>query len=753
MSKIWSFAALFAVQSTAFANTNIVGSQCKEYLQPKSWQPIVNLPDKGIDIEADDVELQGTVSAEFTGNVIVNTHTMSLNATRALIDKKAGLLSATGPLFYQDYFTQVQSSGLFADLNANTISLLGAEYKLTQQRGKGGAEKLYASAKSITLENSSFTTCPGDEPFWQIEASSIELSKDEGWGETRNTVFKILDTPVIYLPYFTFPIDERRKSGLLTPTISSSNKYGLEIAAPYYLNLAPNYDLTLTPRYMTNQGLQLVSDFRYLTEVHEGQVAIEYLDRDDSEPELNERYLVHWQQKSYFKDDWRAHVDITNVSDDNYLTDLSSNFANQTDTQLYRTGSLTYLGEDWLVDMKLQDFEVLGDHLAAYAALPQVAFSSRKSTQFVGLDWDFEGEFAHFRNDDRLITEATRIHLEPRVSFSRRDYAWSFSSEARLMHTRYEQKGDMETTGYREDVSRTVPTVRVHGQLNFERNTAFFLDSGTQTLEPQFQYLYSPLRDQSHIGWYDTTKLQDDFMGLFRARRYSGYDRIAEANQLTLGATTRIYDAQSVERFNFSAGQIIYLENSVKPTEQRLTDNNNNDDTNYNALFAAETMLHWHKRWFFSGGIQYDADSKELVQSHATLDYRGDRDQLVQLNHRYVNDVSDYEIDQVGLFTSIPIDENWQVVASYHRDLTAKRSVESFVGIQYESCCWAIQVTANRQIETDLNRAINHDEAVFDSGFSIKFVLTGLGGEKRSDASKLLQQGIFGYRRPYFLNK
>lgn len=148
---------------------------------------------------------------------------------------------------------------------------------------------------------------------------------------------------------------------------------------------------------MANKGFQLITEFRYLTEQHQGKIGVEYLSKDDSEPQLDDRYLVHWQQKSYLSDKWRAFVDVTNVSDDNYLTDLTSEYANETDTQLYRTGSLSYLGEDWLVDLKLQDFEVLGDHRESYTALPQISFRTRDSYELVGLDWDFEGEFAIFK--------------------------------------------------------------------------------------------------------------------------------------------------------------------------------------------------------------------------------------------------------------------------------------------------------------------------------------------------------------------
>ncbi|CAM4015050.1 LPS assembly protein LptD [Pseudoalteromonas byunsanensis] len=747
MSKTWAAIVSVLVTTNAMAASESTSQQCGQFLQTQPWQPLSSLPSNAIDIRANDVEMQGKESAEFSGNVEINTNKMSLFASSALIDKKQSLLNATGPLRYRDPFTDVNANALYANLNDNEISLLGADYQLTQQLGRGGAEKFSVSGEKISLFNSSFTTCPSEQPFWALEADNITLSKQDGWGETHNAVLKILDTPVLYIPYFTFPIDERRKSGLLMPKIAPSSRYGLEVVLPYYWNIAPNYDATLSPRYLSNQGVQLISEFRYLTEQHSGLLGIEYLEKDDSEPALGERYLVHWNQQSYLSNNWRLSLDITNVSDDNYLTDLTSDYASETGTQLDRTGILSYLGEQWLTDIKLQTFEVLGDHTESYAALPQINWRNRFTYSALGLDFDLQGELSHFRNKELLIEEATRFHIEPKASYNISDYAWSLLGEVSLLHTRYKQEGNLQNTQFDSDVTRTLPKVRIHTQLNFERQSQLFSSGGTQTLEPQMQYLYTPERDQQNIGLYDTTKTQDDFYGLFREQRFSGVDRIAQANQITVGATTRLFDDKNLERFNFSAGQIIYLEDAVKPSAQSL-----GGQTNYNALFAAQTMIHWHRRWYFSAGIQYDADAKELIESHTTLDYKGDNNKLVQLNHRYASDVSGYEIDQAGMFASLPINDNWQLVASYHRDLTTSRSVEVFAGIRYESCCWAIQITGKRQIETDLNRTINQNDAQFDSSIGFSFVLKGLGGKSNYDIEQSLQQGLFNYRRPYFLN-
>jgi LPS-assembly protein len=747
MSKTWGILMLSVVSAPSLAEAELSHKLCGISMQTRTWQPMPGLELGAVDIRADDVELLGTQSAEFTGNVDINTVDMSLSAQSALIDKHRSLLNATGPITYQNAVSTVHSTGLNADLNNSEISLLGANYNLTEQLGKGGAEKLTVNESGLLLMNASFTACPGEIPVWAIEADEINLSRDEGWGETYNAVLRILDTPVLYLPYMTFPLDERRKSGLLTPSFSSSDRYGLETITPYYWNIAPNYDATITPRYMSRKGLQLQTEFRYLSDTSRGLVGIEYLNEDDSEPTLDSRYLFHWQQKSYFGENWRANVDITNVSDDNYLTDLTSNYASKTDTQLYRTGALTHLGETWRTDIKVQNFEVLGDHSESYAALPQINFTQTAPWRINNFDLSVSGEISHFTNDSATIDAATRVHIEPKARFDYKQYAWSFLSEVSLLQTNYKQHGDLEGTQYSKSVSRTLPKVRLYSQLNFERETSYFVQDGVQTLEPQLQYLYTPNKDQTEIALYDTTKLQDNFFGLFRDARFSGVDRIAAANQFTVGATTRLFSSENEELFNFSAGQIFYLSDSAKPTEQGI-----DVDTNYNALFAAQTMIHWHRRWYLSGGIQYDADGKQMIQSNVTLDYKGGDNQLVQLNHRYANDVSGNTIEQVGLFASLPVSDEWQFIASYHKDIENNRSVEVLTGLQYESCCWAFQITGHRQIETDLNQAIGEEQATFDSSIRLNFVLKGLGSKSSYDAQKLLQQGIFGYRRPYFLN-
>lgn len=461
------------------------------------WSPLKSIQFGSMDIKADNVELFGTQSAEFSGDVDINTAKLNIKASSALLDKQLGLFNATGPISYQDVISKIKSTGLNADLSNSQINLLGAEYQLTQQQARGAAEQLSINKSEFTLNNGSFTTCPIDNEFWSIHADKIILSQEEGWGETHGMTLKVLDTPILYLPYFTYPISDKRQSGFLIPSFGPSSKYGFEIETPFYWNIAENIDATITPRYMANQGVQLKTELRYLTKQHQGSIGIEYLNEDKSEPELNERYLFNWQQVTNFNKDWRASIDVTNVSDDNYLTDLKSNFANKTDTQLYRTGLLTHFGDMWQTDIKIQSFEVLGAHSASYSALPQITFDQIHPFNWHDILFTLKGELSHFKNTKLKIPEASRVHIEPKAQYSYQDFGWSFSSELSLLQTNYQQTGNFEGTNIEKKVSRTLPKLRLHSQINLERKTPWLVKNGYQVLEPQIQYLYVPKKESN----------------------------------------------------------------------------------------------------------------------------------------------------------------------------------------------------------------------------------------------------------------
>lgn len=732
--------------------------QANEPVIPMCYQPLTqpavlgNLDpdDNTVRINSDDADLRGNQAAFFNGNVEIIHRDTLLTAPTARFSRTERRIFADGGIEYFDSSLKVSASSFIANTADNEAVISDAHYQFIAQAGRGYAERLQASPEQIRLDQALFTTCPTQDDSWALHASDIKINKGEGWGSASNAIFKVKDIPVFYLPYLTFPVNEQRKTGLLLPKIGSSQLLGLDVELPYYINLAENYDLTLTPRYMSKRGTQLKSEFRYLTTAHQGIMQLEYLNADNDKPAgFGSRYLSHLNHRSDFTANWRGYIDFTDVSDDAYLTELGSDYTNQSDTQLYREATLAHYGENINSKIRLQGFEILGNFSDAYKTLPEIQLSSaRPLPVFKPLQLVWQASYAHFKNDTALLSTANRLHLEPTLRLPFITPALEFTAEASMLYTYYQQDSNQQTADIDRSVTRTLPKLRLYSRLNLEREYDWFGEPALQTFEPQIQYLYIPYRQQNNIGLYDTTRLQDDYYGLFRQNRFSGIDRINEANQLTVGWTTRFYDNVDNELFRFSLGQIFFLQDPVE-TADNLTENQTATDS----VLAAEMIWHWYRKWYFSAATQYDIDGQKIIKSNASLDYRGSENTLLQLNHRYSRAVSGLEIQQLGVLGTVPLAKNWQLVASYYRDVTNHRMIDANFGVQYESCCWAVRLVARRHIvanlDTNIDNALQFGE--LDSGLSLQFVLKGFGDKAGFGVSDMLSNGIFGYRRPYLL--
>lgn len=756
----WVLLAIVAMSASAQAQESASATapvlQCYPALNVPAAFNQLDKSDTRLRIDSDSTQIIENKTANFAGNVTLSFADTLLTAPQAQFSNAEQSMSADGGINYYSSLLNVSSSSFSANLTNSQVSLRQANYRFISQAGRGYADELSASNRQVQLNNASFTTCPEQDDSWSLTAERIQINADDGWGEAWNSVVRIKGVPVFYLPYMTYPVSNKRKSGVLFPNIGSSQKLGLDIQVPYYFNLAENYDLTLTPRFMSQRGTQLKSEFRYLTAQHRGGLQLEYLNKDQDKPNnFGSRYLTHLQHQTDFDDRWRATVDFTDVSDDTYLTELGSDIHNQSDTQLYQQVGLNYHGDFIRSELRLQDFEILGNYQSSYSAIPQLDLRSAQPIAVFGdVEFIWSGQYAHFKNDRSAVHSADRLHLQPSLRLPYTTSAVELMFESSLLQTYYQQHIKQTTPsplpqGIQDSVQRTVPKFRINGKLNFERELAWFGQTSLQTLEPQLQYLYIPYRNQDAINLYDTTRLQDDFSGLFRENRYSGLDRINEANQLTLGWTTRIYDQQDIERFRFSMGQIIFLQDP-KPVASNIFDPISATES----IFAAESLIHWQQNWYLNAGVQYDAETKRMVKSSTTLDYRSDDKKLFQLNHRYSRDVSANDIMQLGVLGTMPIANQWQAVASYYRDIEHNRMIEANIGVQYESCCWAIRIVARRQIETNFDATISNPNypVQLDSGIALRFVLKGFGDSAGFNVSDMLSNGIFGYRRPYLLN-
>ncbi|HCH70391.1 MAG TPA: LPS-assembly protein LptD [Colwellia sp.] len=730
-----------------------------------TYVPIVS---NAVQVTDDSIRITSTYSsiekdqvANFSGDVTLIDKSQTIIADQLTFDRLLMQFKAQGNIHYQNQSIDILADELNASKNDKSSVMLNTSYQLYGNLGRGSAGELQINTKDgLSLLDSTFTTCIGDKPDWQIKASEINISADGSTGQAFHAQVRLFNVPVLYLPYFSFPVSKQRKSGFLYPTIGSSSNSGLEIEIPYYWNIAPNIDATITPYYMSERGTQLKTEFRYLTDLQSGSINVEYLNKDNAITSNDDaRYLARIQHIGTLSDDFRAYVDYTTISDDNYLVDIGSKEYSSNDAYLYQIGELSYFGANWQTTMKIQDFEVLGNHQPSYKTLPHIeTLVQQPFTLFTEqtLQGQFElySELTSFKAETNQQVSANRYHLEAGFSFPVSTPAWFLNSEFKLMHTYYQQNDIQEGSELTKNVNRTLPKVRFHGGINFDRTLSFFGNNYTQTIEPQIQYLYINEKNQTTIGFYDTTKLQDDYNGLFRDRSYSGLDRIAGANQYTWGITSRVLDQSNLEIFRLSIGRIQYLSDNRLFDE--LIDNTtlaNNEDslTSKQSSVAANLFYRLNQQWQMSSDIQYNTIESFTNKSQVSLNYQIDKYNSVQLNHRYTRHVSGSSLEQASVLASFAINKDWAFVGRLTEDLKQNRSLESYAGLQYESCCWAIRVAYHRYINSSLSDdGENRDE--FNSGFVLQFIIKGLNGKQGSiGTQEMFDSSIFGYKRHYDL--
>lgn len=686
--------------------------------------------------------------AQFTGGVTLINQQQTVIANKLEINREEATFNAEGDIHFQNQNIDIFAEQLTASESSNATQLNKTSYQLAGSPGHGSAELIEVDADgTLILKDSTFTTCYGETPDWLFKASEIGISQDKKSVEAYNARFKLFGVPVLYIPYFSMPITNERQSGFLFPKISSSNKSGLEVSLPFYWNISENIDATITPRIMSKRGTQLQTEFRYLSGLQSGQFDLEYLHNDSEEKSNNDaRYLARIQHTGTFSDNFRLYVDYTTISDDNYLVDIKSSQYNSNDAYLYQVGELAYFGEQWQATMKLQDFEVLGDHIQSYKTVPQIEAKSQFDLPIFNGIFDLYSELSRFEAKDINLPEAERYHLEAGFTFPMATPAWFLNSEFKLLQTYYRQERLQIDSELEKSVTRTLPKVRFHGGLNLDRPMTYLGTGYTQTLEPQLQYLYIPDEEQNNIGLYDTTTLQDNYDGLFRDRRYSGLDRIAQANQYSWGITSRVLDPSNLEVFRLSLGRIVYLNDKAEEQSGLFA--------NESAL-AADIFWQLNKKWQFSSDIQYNTKENETNRSQINLDYQINKKNSIQLNHRYIRNVSNTSLEQLSLLTTLSIGKDWQFVGRITQDLQQKRSLETYAGIQYESCCWAVRLAYHRHIASNLDviNDIGQSRDEFDSGFMLWFDINGMSNGRTTNSTEdMFNTSIFGYKRPYFLN-
>lgn len=686
--------------------------------------------DTRVRLFADEARVDRTAISVFRGNATVSRDGRSLSADELRYEELRGYAEAEGHVVFDDGELRMEShrGHLYLESQEGLFDSAVYQYRPMHARGEAG-EVQRLGPERVRLNGATYTTCDPGRDDWILRARRVDLDQASGEGRARGVSLHFKRVPLFYTPYISFPIDDRRKSGFLYPSFGNSDSSGLDISIPYYWNIAPHRDATLTPRLMGERGLLLGSEFRYLNPRSHGELYLEYLDdRDYGE----ERGLFTLRHQGEPFDRTRLDIHLNTTSDPDYLRDLGNSLTLASTTHLENRADLRYAGQGWDLLTRVQGFQTVDPAIPSasrpYQRLPQLLFTSGLPGADGLLEGRLRAEWVAFERADTLTGQ--RLDLMPSLQLPvRRAYGF-LTPGVKYRYTGYQL--DNTAPGQDSAPDRSLPIVSLDGGLFFDRHTH---GGGLQTLEPRVYYLYVPYRNQDALPLFDTGRMDFSFDQLFRDTRFSGADRMGDANQLTLALTSRFIDpGTGEERFRASAGQILYFDDrevTLRPGQDPATQSSSS--------LVSEAALRMARDWYTRAAVQWDPHREQTELATAQLQYRGPGRRIVNLGYRFREDPlrPDLDLEQIDLSAAWPLSPRWDVVGRYNYSLRDERDVEVLGGVEYQSCCWRARLVARRYLTAGEDREYNN--AIY-----FQLILKGLAGLGTS-LEDLLGESIRGF--------
>ena len=696
-----------------------------------------------IHVSADAADLVEDGVSRFTGNVTVEQDSRQLQSEEIVYDQSEEVMEAEGDVRFWDEGVFLTGPRARADI-ARDVVTFGPEatFMLEAEHGHGDAAEIRSQGRErIVASDVSYTTCNPGEADWRITASEVVLDRAESTGTARNMWLEFMGQRVFHLPWISFPLGSQRKSGFLTPTFGTSGSSGVEVTVPYYFNLAPNYDATLTARTMSDRGVQALGELRFLSRTYGfGQIAAEHLPSDSEFDD--DRTAFDILHRNQWSDRWSTDGRFEWVSDKEYLGDFGSSLSQSSRTHLPRRFDTRYRGDGWDALVRFQDFMTLDrDIERPYTRLPQILAGTSVPERNNAPNFGATAELTYFDHESR--TTGARMDLQPALSYPMRSAATFVIPRATLHVTGYNLNRSAAEASRDDDPSRLVPSFSLDSGLFLERPLSLSGKSLTHTIEPRIHYLLVPYDRQNDMPLFDTSRPSFSFAQLFRENRFSGEDRIGDANQVTLAVASRLLDDDGGELARAGIGRIHYFR------DRKVTlDEDDARDTARKSDLVGEIEARPDPNWRLRAGLQYDTSADRTEKHVLNARYQPNRRSVINAGYRLVRDINpDNTIEQGELSFAWPLGRDWRTVGrwSYALNEDDNRTLEAFGGLEYESCCWGFR-TVVRRFRRSGARTDGDDS--YSTGVFLQLELKGLTSVgSRTEA--LLARGIPGYENEF----
>ncbi|HTN28586.1 MAG TPA: LPS-assembly protein LptD [Burkholderiales bacterium] len=599
-----------------------------------------------------------------------------------------------------------------------------------EQQGHGAAERLEMVGKNhIKLTRGWFTSCQPGQEDWRFDAGEMDLDYEAGVGKVSDGKLTFLDTPILWLPFGSFPLENRRKSGFLAPYYSHNTRRGLEVGIPYYWNIAPEVDMTLKPVYMTKRGEQLKSEFRYLDSAFAGNMRYDYMPEDKVLG--TSRSAFSFQHQHQITPNLLGWVDLNKVSDNQYLVDLASQVRVVSLGNLQREGFLQYTGEitrgNYYAQARVQRYQTLQDPAAPivppYHRLPQLNAGVTRNEIGGVLDVSLPAEYVRFTHD--TLVQGDRFSMNPVFSTPFLGPGHFFVPKLGVRYAEYSLSG--VAAGQPERQTATIPWLSLDGGLTFERNAQWFGKGVTQTLEPRAYFVYAPFRNQDQIPLFDTTLADFNYAQLFNENRFVGGDRFGDTEQITLALTSRIVGEGGQELFRALIGQRYYLKDervALTPTTPPRASGQSDILASIGGKIGSD--------WSFDATGQYNPQLSQMQRYGISARFSPEIAKVVNASYRYNRDI----LHQVDVSGQWPVFQGWYAVGRYNYSLRDGRLLEGIAGFERNAGCWIFRVLFSR---------LQASTTTTSSAFYMQLEFPGVGGLGSDDILTILRRNIQGY--------
>jgi LPS-assembly protein len=746
-----------------------------------------------IHISADEVSLYSEGVSRLQGHVEVQDASRIVNAQTALIYRdaktnKVNRIELLGNVHYREAgrLMVADKANIYPEDKSGRIE--NAVYRIQNNRSSallpawGRAEWVKRLAnKDIWMHNVTYTTCAPKNRAWQIEAKDLAVDNAQEKVVAKHAILRVGDLPLMYTPYLKFSTSNKRESGFLIPQLGYSNVGGADVTLPYYWNIAPNYDATITPHIYSRRGVMWGSDFRFLTPHTNGVLVGNVLPKDQAfrrfivdnqlaypglQGSSDNRWSILMKENTNLSDRLHLNFNYQQVSDDYYLQDFSTNLAVITDNQLLRQGELSYTTEHWLFTGLAQSYQTLHPINQSavsniYERLPQLSARANYDELPLESNLTLLGEYDqyHWPADNLMQPQGPRFHFEPTWSrpFTK---PWGYVTPNVNFVQNYYNVHYVHAPGA-DTFNRSIPRYSVDSGLTFERYYSYHAKTYAQTLEPHLYYLYVPFHNQASVPVYDSAYMIFNYDQLFRNNRFSGFDRIGDANQLAYALTSRwLSDDTGQEKANFSIGQMRYFDKRRVQLCYQLGGNCVDDPVTLGYLsplseyspIASRAMYQLSANWTLNGDYVYDQSTRSTYAGDVNLHYQPQPNHIVSLAYTYLGNgnvlqvgttpIQDNALHQATLAYAWPFTEHWSGLGVYSYNLSKHYDMLTFLGLQYDNCCWAMRVVGGR---TFMSLSPSSLLPEYNNNIYVQVLLKGLASVARGDPASTINTYLPGY--------